>query len=176
MTRAPTPSQFRQGWETVAVSALRQFDLGPGSSLLDVAAGNGDLSILVARAGADVTAVDVSPTMIERLDQRAHSEGLDIEAHVIDGAELDFDDHSFDVVSSLNPIGSLLDAEAHLAEMTRVARHGGQVQMVALAATDKAEFRTFLESGELTEVRITSEQVERDGEFTVVNVGIGVRQ
>lgn len=158
------------------MSALRQFDLGPGDSLLDVAAGNGDLGILAARAGASVTAVDVSPAMIERLDQRAHSERLDVEAHVMDGADLGFDDDSFDVVSSLNPIDSLLDAEAHLAEMTRVARHGGQVQMVALGAKDKAEFRTFLESGGLTEVRITSEQVERDGEFTAVNVGIGAKQ
>lgn len=92
------------------MNALRQFDLGPGSSPLDVAAGNGDLGILPAHAGADVTAVDTSPTMIERLDKRAaHSGRLDVEAQVIYGVHLDFNCDSF---------------AAHLAEMIRVGDTG----------------------------------------------------
>jgi 2-polyprenyl-3-methyl-5-hydroxy-6-metoxy-1,4-benzoquinol methylase len=64
-----TPTNFDLGAE-----ALRRAGLRPGMRLLDVAAGSGAVSLSAARLGANVTAVDISPVMIERLKARAGEE------------------------------------------------------------------------------------------------------
>jgi 2-polyprenyl-3-methyl-5-hydroxy-6-metoxy-1,4-benzoquinol methylase len=64
--RTNTPSQMWLGNE-----GLRRAGLRPGMRFLDVAAGSGALSIPAARLGARVLATDLSPVMLERLEQRA---------------------------------------------------------------------------------------------------------
>ena len=61
-----TPSHLPLGNEGISRSGV-----GKGTRFLDVACGSGALSIPAARAGAMVTAVDISPTMVERLNVRA---------------------------------------------------------------------------------------------------------
>jgi len=51
---------------------------------LDVAAGVGRVGLWLARRGLDVTAVDVSPVALERLDGRAAAEGLSVETLALD--------------------------------------------------------------------------------------------
>ena len=155
---ASTSHQIRHVWEEVAARTLRHVDLGPGRSFLNVAAGSGALSIAAACTGADVTAVDVSPTVIVRLEERSHSEKLDIETHVMDGAHLDFEDDSFDVVSVLSDVSTFLDVVTRLAEMMRVTRPCGQVQVVALGSVEEARFRNFFGGAGLSEVRVIAEQ------------------
>jgi SAM-dependent methyltransferase len=55
----------------------------PGERVLDVACGNGIFSRRLARLGAHVTAIDVSPTLIERARARGDSED-DIDYRLID--------------------------------------------------------------------------------------------
>jgi len=81
--RTNTPSQM---W--VANEGLRRAELRPGMRFLDVAAGSGALSIPAARLGARVLATDISPAMLERLEQRARDEGLSVETRVMDGHAL----------------------------------------------------------------------------------------
>src|SRR5918994_4103427 len=91
--------QTRDAWESIAVGydefvtpthmwlaneGLRRAGLGPGMRFLDVAAGSGALSIPAARLGARVLSADIAPVMLERLEARARSEGLDIETRVMD--------------------------------------------------------------------------------------------
>ena len=64
-----TPTHFGLGAE-----ALRRAGLRPGMRLLDVAAGSGAVSLSAARLGVNVLAVDISPTMVERLKARAGQE------------------------------------------------------------------------------------------------------
>ena len=46
-------------------------DVGPGMTVLDVAAGTGNASIPAARAGARVTASDLTPELLEALQGKA---------------------------------------------------------------------------------------------------------
>ena len=63
-------------FERFAVRALDLASVGPGTRVLDVAAGPGTLALVAAERGAEVTAVDFSPGMIERLRGRAAANGV----------------------------------------------------------------------------------------------------
>lgn len=133
-----TPMYFRLGAE-----ALRRADLRPGMRLLDVAAGSGAVSLSAARLVANVTAVDISPVMIERLKARAHEEGLRLEARVMDGQALEFDDDTFDMAASEFGVMLFPDLPRGLREMVRVTKPGGRVVVVALGSPAKIEFFNF---------------------------------
>jgi len=90
-----TPTQM---W--IANQGLRRADLRPGMRFLDVAAGSGALSIPAARLGARVLATDMSPVMLDLLEERARQEGLNIETRLMDGHALEFEDNSFDMAGS----------------------------------------------------------------------------
>ena len=125
----------------MAEIALDRVELRSGTRLLDVAAGTGALSLPAARRGAEVVATDISPSMIERLKWRAHREGLsNVDARVMDGQDLEFEDDTFDVGASQNGVSLFPDLKRGLSELVRVTRPGGQVLIVAFGPPQKAEF------------------------------------
>ena len=104
--------------------------IGPGMRVLDIAAGTGNASLPAARAGADVTASDLTPELLEAGRQRAEAEGLTLDWKEADAENLPFEDESFDVVMS--SIGAMF-APRHQAvadEMVRVCRSGGTIGML----------------------------------------------
>src|SRR5918998_1699502 len=94
----------------------------PPARVLDVGAGTGSLSILLARMGYQVTALDVSPRMIERLHSRAADEELELET-VVGQAESP-PQFSFDAVVERLLLWTLPDPEATVAAWRRVAPGG----------------------------------------------------
>ena len=127
-----------------ADTALDRAELGSGMRFLDVAAGSGALSIPAARLGAEVVATDISPAMIELLAAHARNEDLaDIEARVMDGHALEFEDDTFDVSASQNGVSLFPDMQRGLREMVRVTKPGGQVLVLAFGPPTEAEFLTF---------------------------------
>lgn len=133
-----TPAYFGLG-----AKALRRAGLCPGMRLLDVAAGSGALSLSAARLGANVTSVDISPVMIERLKSRAREEGLDLEASVMDGHALDLENDTFDIVASEFGVMLFPDLPRGLREMARVTKPGGRMVVVTLGSPTKIEFFRF---------------------------------
>src|ERR687897_1178937 len=63
---------------------------GPGTSVLDVAAGTGNASIPAAKAGATVTASDLTPELLEAGRARAEAEGVTLEWAEADAHDLPF--------------------------------------------------------------------------------------
>lgn len=151
-----TPEQTRDAWNGVAADydefvtplvmplaeqVLGRINLGPGMRLLDVAAGTGALSLLAAGLGANVVATDIAPAMIERLYERARAEGLsNLEAHVMDGLDLELETDTFDVAASQLGVTVIPDLKRGLGEMVRVTRPGGEILIAALGPPQKAEF------------------------------------
>jgi ubiquinone/menaquinone biosynthesis C-methylase UbiE len=156
----PTTEQIRGAWDALAPrfdqftttdwtlpfgeQVLGKVDLRPGVSFLDVASGSGGLAINAARRGADVVAVDIAPTMIERLRARTSAEGLsNVEGRVMNGEALELPDDTFDVSASLNGVSLFPNLKDGLKEIVRVTKPGGQVMIVAFGAPQKAEFLTL---------------------------------
>ncbi len=103
--------------------------------VLDVAAGTGNASLPAAQAGADVTASDLTPELLEADRTRAEAEGIQLEWVEADAENLPFKDESFDVVMS--SIGAMF-APHHQAvadQMVRVCRPGGTMSRPLSAAT-----------------------------------------
>src|SRR5690348_11874920 len=102
----------------------------PGMQVLDVAAGNGNFALEAARIGADVTASDLSPRMIELGEARSSAEGLRITWAEGDAEALPFPSSSFDVAASV--FGAMFAPRPELvaAELFRVVKPGGVVAMM----------------------------------------------
>lgn len=102
-----------------------------GMRVLDVAAGTGNASIPAAQTGADVTASDLTPELLEAGRERAEAEGVELEWAQADAEHLPFEDESFDVVMS--SIGAMF-APHHQEvadELVRVCRPGGTIGLLS---------------------------------------------
>jgi len=97
----------------------------PGAQVLDVAAGTGALSLLLAEEGAHVLATDLSPGMVARLSSRLAAYPGCV-ARVMDGQKLDTPDGAFDVTFSIFGIMLFPDWRQGLRELARSTRRDGQ--------------------------------------------------
>ena len=107
-----------------------RLNIAPGSQLLDVACGSGQLALMAAKDGMDVTGVDIAGNLVERAKARAQAEGLKVRFEEADAESLPFHDASFDVVVSL--IGAMFAPQPILVakELLRVCMPGGTIAMV----------------------------------------------
>ncbi len=103
----------------------------PGERWLDLGCGAGDVAFHAARAGATVTASDLSPTLVETARRRAQEEGLDVELGVADCQQLEYADAGFDVVSSSVGVIFAPDHARVAHELARVCRPGGRIGLTA---------------------------------------------
>jgi SAM-dependent methyltransferase len=99
----------------------------PGERWLDVATGTGAVALLAARAGADVTGLDLSPALIETAKEKAANQGVSIRFEAGDAEALPYADESFDVVSSAIGTQFAPDHAAVARELARVCRPGGRL-------------------------------------------------
>ena len=115
----------------------------PGVKWLDLACGTGAVAELAARQGADVTGVDLAPALIETAEERAREQGLDIDYRVGDCENLEFEDGSFDIVSSTCGVMFAPDHEATARELARVVKPGGRLGLANWTPTEKGMAALF---------------------------------
>jgi SAM-dependent methyltransferase len=97
-------------------------NVGPGDRALDVGAGDGNVAIPLAKAGAQVTALDPTPELFESGRARAAEAGVEIEWVEGDAMNLPYEDQSFDVVTSNFGAMFAPDHKRAAAELTRVGK------------------------------------------------------
>jgi ubiquinone/menaquinone biosynthesis C-methylase UbiE len=105
-----------------------------GSEVLDVAAGTGNASIPAARAGALVTATDLTPELFTTGRRRASEAGVEIEWLAADAEDLPFDAERFDYVVSSLGVQFAPRHEVVAGELVRVCRSGGTIALGNWAA------------------------------------------
>ena len=111
-----------------------------GARVLDVGCGGGLLAESLARAGAEVTAIDLAPSMVDTARMHALDSGLTIDYRV-DSAESLANAHAgkFDVVTCMEMLEHVPEPGATLAVLGRLARPGGDL----FISTINRNFKSF---------------------------------
>jgi len=108
---------------------VSRLNLQPGMRVLDVACGTGNQSLPAARAGADVTGLDIAPNLLVQGRERAQREKLPIDFIEGDAEQLPYEDSRFDVVLSMFGAMFAPRPDRVASELLRVCRPGGMVAM-----------------------------------------------
>jgi ubiquinone/menaquinone biosynthesis C-methylase UbiE len=121
--------RFSRYMESGARDFYERLLVVPGYRLLDVGCGSGQLALMAAKDGLEVTGVDIASNLVERARLRAQAEGLTVRFEEADAEALPFEDDSFDVVVSL--IGAMFAPRPELVakELLRVCEPGGTIAM-----------------------------------------------
>ena len=125
------PSMVEMWLTPLGPRLVGALDLAPGTKVLDVAAGTGNAAIPAAQAGADVTASDLTPELLEAGRRRAEAEGVSLEWVEADAENLPFADASFDVVMSTIGVMFAPHHQQAADELVRVCRPGGTIGLLS---------------------------------------------
>ncbi|WP_135606285.1 class I SAM-dependent methyltransferase [Methanococcoides sp. NM1] len=98
-----------------------------GLKILDIGTGAGFLALLLAEMGHEVTAIDISRSMLEKAGQNAKSLGLDINFCHGDAEDLPFEDDHFDIVVSKYLLWTLPHPDRTVQEWKRVLKINGRI-------------------------------------------------
>lgn len=113
--------------QIVGEELCEALDVHSNQKVLDVAAGNGNVSLAAARRWCDVVATDYVPALLDRARERAAAERLDIAFREADAEALPFPDASFDIVVSTFGVMFTPDQDRAAAELVRVCKRGGKI-------------------------------------------------
>jgi len=124
---------------------LDEASIGPGSRVLDVAAGAGQQTLTIARRigpHGQVLATDISPAILEYASESARIDGLDnVRTLELDGERLtDLDAASFDAVISRVGMIYFPDQQRALQGMKHAVMPSGKVAAMVYATADKNPF------------------------------------
>jgi len=115
--------------QIVGEELCEALDLRSGQKVLDVAAGNSNVTLAAARRWCDVVSTDYVPSLLERGRIRAAAEGLSVEFKQADAEALPFADATFDAVVSTFGVMFTPNQDKAAAELLRVCKTGGKIGM-----------------------------------------------
>ncbi len=118
--------KIRRAW----ISLLRRMLPTQTGSLLDAGCGTGSLSVLLADLGHTVTAIDLSPSMIELAQAKAQAHGQSIQFHVMDAGTPDLAPQTFDAIVCRHVLWSFPDPAEVLANWRVLLKPGGLLLLI----------------------------------------------
>ncbi len=109
---------------------LDRVRIEPGMEVLDIAAGTGNAAIRAAQRGARVTALDLTPELLDRGRRWADRVGVEVDWVCGDAEDLPFPDGRFDCVLSIFGIQFAPRHEVAAHEALRVTRPSGTIGVI----------------------------------------------
>lgn len=118
--------------------AIELLNVQEGERVLIAGCGTGlDLELLPRNAR--ITAIDLTPAMVEKTRARAAALGMSVDARVMDAARLDFEDGAFDCVLLHLILAVVPDPYSTAKEAARVLRPGGRASIFDKFLPDASE-------------------------------------
>ena len=142
----------RREWQLGITGAINEWivdrvDPQPGQTILDIAAGTGDLGFLAGERVGDeggVICSDFAPEMVEAARRNGAGRGLEnVEYRVLDAESMDLRDDSVDGVVSRWSYMLMADPGAALTETNRVLREGGTLAFAVWQAPERNVWAAF---------------------------------
>ncbi len=116
-------TDFMPLFSLYAKDAISLAELPADARVLDVAAGPGTLSLLVAEQARQVSAIDFAESMVRILKQRVVEAGYThVDARTADGQELPYADDQFDAAFSMFGLMFFPNRDAGFRELRRVLK------------------------------------------------------
>lgn len=122
--------------------------IGPGSDVLDVATGTGDLAFELAQRvqpTGQVVGLDFAQPMLEQANRKAQTRDLPVRFVTGDALDLPFEPNSFDAVTCAFGLRNMDDRQRALDEMARVTRPGGRVVILELTPPRNGLTRLYMD-------------------------------
>lgn len=123
-------------------------EIGPGSRVLDVATGTGDLAFALAeraQPGGLVVGIDFAEPMLDNARRKARGKGLPVEFRFGDALDLPFRNDEFDAAACAFGLRNVQDRQKALNEMARVVHAGGRVVILELTPPNNALARQYMD-------------------------------
>ena len=115
--------------------------IGPGHRVLDVAAGNGEQTLMAARLvgpRGSVLATDIADRLLAYLDEAARSEGLtNVQTLLMDARRLELEPESFDAAVCRLALMLIPQREKALAGIHRALKPGSRFSAIVLSTAEK---------------------------------------
>lgn len=137
MWSSGTYARIAKCFAPVQDELVRRLEPAPGLRWLDLATGTGEVALRAARAGAHVSAIDITPPLLEIARERAAREQLEIRFDCCDVELLPYEDELFDVVSSNFGLIFASDHAAVAEEVARITESGARLGFTAWKANPK---------------------------------------
>ena len=155
---------------------LDMAEIEPGCRVLDVAAGAGDQTLLIAdRVGPTgyVLATDISENILEYAAQDAREAGLtNVETRVMDGENLELESESFDAVICRLGLIYFPNRQKALSEMNRVLKPGGRVGAIVYSTAENNRFFSIPLSIIRRRAKLPPPLPEQPGPFSLSSLDI----
>jgi SAM-dependent methyltransferase len=138
---------------------LEWLRIEPKQTFLDVGTSTGNYARVLAKAGAHVTAIDISRPFLERAAQIAGN--LEIVFEQANAEALPYPDSSFDGATLGATLNEFFHTNTALAEIARVLKPGGKLFMMYLCESDTSFGRLLQLPFKLSGVRFPNRETVR---------------
>lgn len=165
----PLETRCFQQWRTTLWERVQ------GPRVLEIGVGTGK-NMPFYHKGWQITAIDLSPRMLEQAKRRAEREHVEVDLRLGDAQALPFADASFDTVIATFVFCSVPDPVQGLREAARVLVPGGQLLLLEHVLSRNVILRPLMQLANPMMVRMSGANMNRETVKNIERAGFAIQR